>query len=108
MSANDLVVKLAVREKMLDEARERELKLAGEVGRERYHREEAERERDELREQVAELEQAALELDDMRAERDWAMGRVAELEGILQLLLRERNEEKFNDAPVFEPVRKGA
>ena len=51
------------------------------------------------------LKGAWLLCDDLRLERDKANARVAELEGILQLVLRERNLERYNDAPVFEPVR---
>lgn len=59
----------------------------------------------EARELAEELKQGAMEMDELRSELDLAKQRVAELEGILHLIIRERNQETFDDGPVFEPVR---
>ena len=59
----------------------------------------------EARELAESLKPGAMELDGLRAERDAATARVEELEGILHMLIRERNQERYDDGPVFEPVR---
>ena len=65
----------------------------------------SQRELAEARELAESLKPEAMELDGLRDERDMASRRVAELEGILYLIIRERNQERYDDGPVFEPVR---